>query len=59
MAAWNSDEYKAAKEAFVSNLNGTSIWEIILVTVPLPVGLWAYAEMKVRTLACRSAWLAW
>lgn len=40
--------YKEAQEAFVSNHNGTTMAEIILVTIPLPIALFAYAEFKVR-----------
>ncbi len=45
-AAAETAEYKAAKEAFVSHLRGTSIQEIVLLTLPLPVALWAYTEFK-------------
>jgi hypothetical protein len=40
--------YRRAQEAFVSNHKGTTMSEIIMVTVPLPVALFAYAEFKVR-----------
>jgi len=43
-------DYKAAKEAFVSNLNGTSLYEITLVTLPLPLALWAYTELRALRL---------
>ncbi len=43
-------DYKAAKEAFVANLSGTSIQEIILVTLPLPLALWAYTEVRALRL---------
>jgi glucosaminylphosphatidylinositol acyltransferase len=45
-AAEEEAAYKAAKEAFVSHLTGTSIREIVLLTLPLPVALWAYTELK-------------
>ncbi len=34
----DSPSYKVAKEAFVSDLEGTSLWEISLVTVTLSAG---------------------
>lgn len=46
LAAEEAAAYKAAKEAFVSHLTGTSIREIILLTLPLPVALWAHTEVK-------------
>jgi phosphatidylinositol glycan class W len=39
MAARKSNNYKALKEAFVSNHNGGSIWEINAVTLTFSVGL--------------------
>jgi len=46
MPAIQPADYKAAKEAFVSNLNGSGLYEIIKVTIPLPVALWAYTELR-------------
>lgn len=40
-------DYKAAKEAFVTGLNGGSIWEITLMIWVAPAGLWAHGELKV------------
>jgi phosphatidylinositol glycan class W len=37
--------YKQAKEAFVSNLNGTSITEVNVVIAALPVSVWLHSEI--------------
>lgn len=39
--------YRVRQEAFVSNLNGTSMAEIVLVCIPIPLGLWVLSETKV------------
>ena len=33
-----ADEYRSAKEAFVSGLSGTSLWEISVITATLSAG---------------------
>ncbi|CAM9360603.1 unnamed protein product [Chrysoparadoxa australica] len=43
--------YKEEKEAFISNLEGTTVSEVILVVCPLPASLWLLAELK-GTLQC-------
>lgn len=48
MADAPSSAYRKAQEAFVSNHTGTTMGEILLVTIPLPLALWTYAEIKVR-----------
>lgn len=40
--------YRVRQEAFVSNLNGTSMSEIVLVSIPIPLGLWVLSETKVQ-----------
>lgn len=44
----NAVSYRVRQEAFVSNLNGTSMAEIVLVSIPMPLGLWLLSETKVR-----------
>lgn len=44
------DGYRERKEAFVSDLTGTSMAELLLVCTPIPVGLWLLAEAKVCVL---------
>ncbi len=34
-------------EDFVSGLTGTTMLELVLVSIPIPVGLWLLAEAKV------------
>jgi phosphatidylinositol glycan class W len=53
------DEYKAAKEAFVSGLHGTSMSEIVLVTIPLPIGLLLLGQVKRFLLPSPSSRSSW
>lgn len=40
--------YRERMEAFVSDLTGTTMVELVLVSVPIPMGIWLLGEAKVR-----------
>eukprot|EP00638_Chattonella_subsalsa_P007890 CAMPEP_0117741728 /NCGR_PEP_ID=MMETSP0947-20121206/5099_1 /TAXON_ID=44440 /ORGANISM="Chattonella subsalsa, Strain CCMP2191" /LENGTH=359 /DNA_ID=CAMNT_0005558067 /DNA_START=451 /DNA_END=1527 /DNA_ORIENTATION=+ len=42
----NAPSYKLAKELFVRDLEGSSIWEVLLLYLPLPTGLWLFSEIQ-------------
>lgn len=44
----DEDVYRERMEAFVSGLTGTSMVELVLVSIPIPMGIWLLGEAKVR-----------
>lgn len=40
--------YRERMEAFVSDLTGTTMVELVLVSIPIPMGIWLLGEAKVR-----------
>lgn len=40
--------YRERMEAFVSDLTGTTMAELVLVSIPIPMGIWLLGEAKVR-----------
>lgn len=40
--------YRERMEAFVSDLTGTTMAELVLVSIPIPMGIWLLGEVKVR-----------
>lgn len=40
--------YRERMEAFVSGLTGTTMAELVLVSIPIPMGIWLLGELKVR-----------
>lgn len=42
------DDYRARKDASISDLTGTSMHELVLVSSIIPMGIWLHAEIKVR-----------
>jgi glucosaminylphosphatidylinositol acyltransferase len=40
---------KAAKEEFVSNLDGTSPWELLLIASTVPLGLYVFLSLSLRS----------
>lgn len=40
--------YRERMEAFVSGLTGTTMAELVLVSMPIPMGIWLLGETKVR-----------
>lgn len=44
------DAYRERMEAFVSDLTGTTMLELVVVSIPIPMGLWLLAEAKVMCI---------
>lgn len=44
--------YRERMEAFVSDLTGTTMAELVLVSIPIPMGIWLLGEVKVRLFYC-------
>lgn len=42
--------YRERMEAFVSGLTGTTMLELVVVSIPIPMGLWLLAEAKVMCI---------
>lgn len=40
--------YRERMEAFVSDLTGTTMAELVLVSIPIPMGIWLLGEAKVQ-----------
>lgn len=43
----DSDLYRERKEASISDLTGTTMLELVLVSTPIPIGIWLLSELKV------------
>lgn len=43
--------YRERKEASISDLTGTTMLELVLVSTPIPMGMWLLAESKVSFLS--------
>lgn len=48
----DADAYRERQEEFISDLTGTTMVELVLVSTPIPMGIWLLAEAKVCVLAC-------
>ena len=48
----DGDSYRKRKEASVSDLAGTTMLELVLVSTPIPTGIWLLAELKVSYDSC-------
>lgn len=43
----HDNDYRERQISFVSGLSGTTLAELVFVLLPLPVGVWLLAEMRV------------
>ncbi|CAM9376289.1 unnamed protein product [Hapterophycus canaliculatus] len=50
----DADAYRERKEAFVSGLAGTTMLELVLVSTPIPMGMWLLAEAKALLGGCEN-----
>lgn len=46
----NGASYRERKEASVTDLTGTTMLELLLVSTPIPMGMWLLSEAKVRCI---------
>ena len=42
--------YRERKEASISDLTGTTMLELVLVSTPIPMGMWLLAESQVSII---------
>lgn len=47
-ATYDENSYRMRKEASVSDLTGTTMMELVLVSTPIPMSVWLLMEVKVR-----------
>ncbi|CAM9913139.1 unnamed protein product [Scytosiphon promiscuus] len=50
----DEDTYRERKEAFVSGLAGTTMTELLLVSMPIPMGIWLLEEAKAALGGCET-----
>lgn len=43
----DADAYRERQEEFISDLTGTTMLELVLVSTPIPMGIWLLPEAKV------------
>ncbi|CAM9158988.1 unnamed protein product [Ectocarpus sp. 4 AP-2014] len=55
----DADAYRERQEEFISDLTGTTMLELVLVSTPIPMGIWLLAEAKVLLAGYEKSLPAW